>query len=189
MMSEMMARNWWILLIRGILAILFGLLALFMPGLTLVLLITFFAAYAIVDGVAAIFSSFSSRQTDKRWWIQLIEGSVGVIAGLAALLWPDIAAVTLLTLIAFWAVLTGVMQIIAAWRLRQEIDNEIWLGLGGLASIIFGVYVFLFPGAGALALAWLIGFYSVLFGAFFIGLALRLRRHGGQQQTPTSKAA
>lgn len=189
MMSETMSRYWWIVLIRGILAILFGLLAWFMPGLTLALLITIFGVYAIVDGVTTIFASFTNRETDKRWWIQLLEGSVDVIAGLVALFWPEIAAVTLLTVIAVWAVLTGVMQIIEAWRLRKEIDNEIWLGLGGIASIIFGVYALLFPGAGALALAWLIGFYSVLFGVFFVGLALRLRGEGSQQQTPRSRAA
>ncbi|MBZ0304252.1 MAG: HdeD family acid-resistance protein [Anaerolineae bacterium] len=188
-MLTSLSKNWWLFLIRGILAIAFGLLTLLAPALTLVLLVAFFGAYAIVDGAAAIFTSFSSRASDPRWWMHLLEGSVGVVAGLIALFWPEIAAVTLLLVIAAWSVLTGITEIMSAIRLRKEIDNEWWLGLSGLLSVVFGIYVFLFPGAGALALAWLIGFYAIFFGATFIGLALRLRQHHqSTPQQPSSRA-
>jgi uncharacterized membrane protein HdeD (DUF308 family) len=185
----MMSRHWWVFLLRGIVSALFGLAALLMPGLTLLTLVLVFGIYAIVDGVAAVFSSFNSRNTDDRWWIGLLEGIVSIIAGIAALIIPGIATLTLLIVIAVWAVLTGIMQIVAAIRLRREIDNEFWLGLSGVLSLIFGIYVFLFPGAGALAVAWLIGVYAIMFGIFFIALAFRLRsRHEGTNQ-PTQAAA
>ena len=176
-MLSSIAKSWWAYLIRGIASIVFGLLALFMPGLTLFLLVVFFAAYVLVDGASAIFTSFNSRDTDTRWWWHLIEGSLGVMAGLLALLWPDIAAITLVLIIGVWAVLTGIMQVAGAIRLRQEVKNEWLLGISGVLSILFGVYVFLFPGGGALALAWLIGLYALFFGITFIGLGLRLRNH------------
>ena len=111
-----------------------------------------------------------------------------ILAGIAVLLWPNIAAITLLIVIAVWAVLTGILQIAAAIRLRKEIDNEFWLGLSGVISIIFGVYIFLFPGAGAVTLAWLIGIYAIMFGIFFVALALRLRgmNTSGQSNQPTA---
>ncbi|HLV37038.1 MAG TPA: HdeD family acid-resistance protein [Spirillospora sp.] len=179
-MLATLSKNWWIYLVRGIASILFGLLALFMPGLTLMMLLAAFAAYAIVDGAATLFAAFASRGTDNRWWMGLLEGAIGVIAGLAAILWPDVAGFTLLMVIAAWAVLTGILQVAAAIRLRKEIDNEWWLALSGVISVLFGLYVLLFPGAGALALAWLIGLYAILFGAFFVALSLRLREQQGQ---------
>ena len=169
------SKHWWVFLIRGIFSILFGLAALLWPGLTLVTLVLVFGVYAIVDGVGAIFTAFNRRNTDERWWLGLLEGIISVIAGVGALIVPGIATLTLLFVIAIWAVLTGIMQIVTAIRLRQEIENELWLGLSGLVSLIFGVYVFLFPGAGALAVASLIGLYALIFGAFFIAFALRLR--------------
>lgn len=187
-MLATMSKNWWLFLIRGIASIIFGLLALLMPGLTLFVLLAFFAAYAIIDGTATAFASFQSRDTDSRWVWGLLEGGIGILAGIAVLLWPNIAAITLLIVIAVWAVLTGILQIAAAIRLRKEIDNEFWLGLSGVISIIFGVYIFLFPGAGAVTLAWLIGIYAIMFGIFFVALALRLRgmNTSGQSNQPTA---
>ncbi len=188
-MVEAMSKNWWLFLIRGVLSILFGGLTLFMPGLTLLLLITFYGAYAVIDGATTIFAAISGRQVNPRWWVHLLEGIVSIVAGVAAFAWPGIAAVTLVLLIGAWAVFTGITQIVQAVRLRKEIDNELWLGLSGALSVFFGVYVFLFPGAGALGLTWLIGLYAVIFGGMFIGLALRLRsQNKSVQQNPPSRA-
>jgi uncharacterized membrane protein HdeD (DUF308 family) len=188
-MLATLSKNWWVVLIRGIASIIFGLLALFMPGLTLFLLVALFAAYVLVDGAGAIFTSFASRDTDSRWWWHLIEGSLGVIAGLLTLLWPGIAAITFVLVIGAWAALTGIMQIATAIRLRREIKNEWLLLLSGAISLLFGVYVFLFPGAGALALAWLVGLYALFFGITWIGLALRLRSHHQHTNSQTPQAA
>jgi uncharacterized membrane protein HdeD (DUF308 family) len=181
-MLTAVSKYWWVLLLRGILAILFGIAIWLMPGLTLVVLVTVFGAYALVDGAAAIFLSFSSRNTDKDWGMHLIEGILGVIFGIVVLTWPELAVVTssitILVLIAFWAISTGIMQIVAAIRLRKEIDNEFWLGLSGLLSVIFGFVILRFPMGTALTLTWLIGVYSVVFGVFFIMLAFRVRSLG-----------
>jgi uncharacterized membrane protein HdeD (DUF308 family) len=181
-MVTAVSKYWWVLLLRGILAILFGLAIWLMPGMTLVILVTIFGAYALVDGAMAIFLSFSSRNTDKDWGKHLIEGILGVIFGVLVLTWPELAVVTssitILVLIAFWAISTGVLQIISAIQLRKEIDNEFWLGLSGLISVIFGFVILRFPLGSALALTWLIGVYSVVFGVFFIMLAFRVRGLG-----------
>ncbi|HEX2621963.1 MAG TPA: HdeD family acid-resistance protein [Phototrophicaceae bacterium] len=182
-MLTAMSKSWWVFLLRGILSILFGITALIMPGLTLATLIIVFGVYAVIDGVATIFYAFSTRQSDENWWMHLLEGIIGIIAGVLIVTWPGITAITLILVIAFWAIMTGIMQIAAAIRLRKEIDNEFWLGLSGLLSIIFGILAFRFPGDGALALIWLIGIYAIVFGGFFIGLALKLR---GMNQTTTS---
>jgi uncharacterized membrane protein HdeD (DUF308 family) len=188
-MVQAMAKNWWLFLIRGILSIVFGALTLFMPGLTLLLLITFYGAYAVVDGVMTIWSAFSGRGANTRWWVHLLEGIVSIVAGVIAFTLPEIAAVTLVLVIGAWAVFTGIAQIVQAVRLRKEIDNELWLGLSGALSVIFGVYVFLFPGAGALGLTWIIGVYAIIFGGMFIGLAFRLRsQNQSGQQNPPSRA-
>lgn len=187
-MLTAVSKYWWVLLLRGILAILFGLAIWFMPGLTLVILVIVFGAYALVDGAMAIFLSVSSRDTDKNWGIHLIEGILGVIFGIVVLTWPELAAVTggitILALIAFWAIATGIMQIVTAVSLRKEIDNEFWLGLGGLLSVIFGFVILRFPLGSALALTWLIGGYSIAFGVLFIMLALRVRNLGARTPTP-----
>jgi uncharacterized membrane protein HdeD (DUF308 family) len=119
----------------------------------------------------------------------LLEGIVSIVAGVIAFTLPEIAAVTLVLVIGAWAVFTGIAQIVQAVRLRKEIDNELWLGLSGALSVIFGVYVFLFPGAGALGLTWIIGVYAIIFGGMFIGLAFRLRsQNQSGQQNPPSRA-
>lgn len=174
-MLATMSRYWWVFLVRGILSIIFGVIAILAPGITLVSLVLVFGIYAIIDGASTVFAGFQSRETDERWWWSVIEGVVSVIAGIVAIIWPVIAGITLLLVIGVWAILTGIMQIAAAIRLRKEIDNEWWLGLSGALSILFGVFVILFPGAGGLAVLWLIGFYAIIFGVLFILLAFRLR--------------
>lgn len=174
-MLAVMARNWWMLLLRGIAAILFGVVAFVAPGIVLSALVLVWAAYALVDGVFAVATGFQHRTTNPRWWVQVLEGAVSILAGIGAVIWPALTPLIFLYIIAFWAVSTGVMEIVAAIHLRKEIEGEFWLGLSGLLSIIFGVALVLFPGGGILTLLWLIGGYAVAFGVIMLILAFRLR--------------
>lgn len=175
MMIRSLAQNWWAVALRGVLAVLFGVAALVWPGLTVVVLVYLFAAYAVVEGVFNLLAGFQSRDEYDGWWLLLVEGLVSMVAGVLAFVWPEITALVLLYLIASWAILTGVLEIVAAIRLRRVIEGELWLGLGGAASVLFGVIAVLFPGAGALAIVTLIAFYAIFFGVLLIGLGLRLR--------------
>jgi len=175
-MVHALAKNWWLLLLRGIAAIIFGLLAFAWPGLTLVTLILFYGAFVLVDGVLAVIAAITGGVPGSRWWLAII-GLLGIAAGLVTFMMPGLTAVLLLLFIAGWAIATGVFQIIGAIKLRKEIDNEWLLILGGIISVLFGVSMMLAPGAGALALVWVIGAYSVVIGVIFVALALRLRKH------------
>ncbi len=171
---EPLIRSWWLLALRGVLAIVFGVAALIWPGLTLLVLVTLFGAYAIVDGVVAILSVVRHRERG-RWWAVLLEGVFGILAGLVAFLLPGITAVALVFVIGVWAMLTGLMEISAALRLRRMIENEWMLGLAGILSLVFGAALVVFPGAGALALVTLIAAYAIVFGIAMLFLGLRLR--------------
>jgi uncharacterized membrane protein HdeD (DUF308 family) len=174
------ARNWWALVIRGIIAILFGLLAILWPGETITVLIVLFGAYAVVDGIFAIVAAAMGGGMQNRWGL-LLEGIVSVIAGIVAFVWPGLTALALLYVIAFWAIVTGVLEIIFAVRLRREIANEWALGIAGVLSILFGLVAIIFPRAGALSIIWIIGIYAILFGILLIALGVRVRGWG---QTP-----
>ena len=168
-------RNWWSFILRGVLAILFGVAVWFWPGLTARVLVTLFGAYALVDGVFTIITGIAARDEDQRWWAQVLRGIAGVILGVAVFVWSGVTALILLYFIAAWALATGVLEIIAAIQLRQLVENEWLLALGGLASVLFGVLLFVFPGEGALTLLWLISLYAILFGVLLIALGIRLR--------------
>lgn len=174
-MRQSLTRQWYIPLIRGLFAILFGVIALIFPGLTLATLVYLFAAYAIVEGVMNLYQAFSSRDNNTHWGWSLFEGLVALAAGIGAFFLPQITGITLLFLIAFFAIFTGIAEIVAAIRLRKEIDNEIWLGLSGIVSLIFGGFILFDPLGGALATAWLIGLYAIAFGGMLVALAFRLR--------------
>lgn len=171
-----MSENWWLFLVRGILAIIFGIIALAWPGVTLLTFAILFGVYAIVDGITAIMAAIRGDGVMPRWWLILV-GITGIVAGLIAIFWPDITVLLLITFIGAWAVVRGIFEIIGAISLRREIDNEWTLILGGVISVLFGVIVLIAPGGGALALAWLIGIVAIAAGVMFIGLAFRLRRH------------
>ncbi|MDQ3780864.1 MAG: HdeD family acid-resistance protein [Chloroflexota bacterium] len=179
-MLGLLARNWWALALRGVIAILFGFMAWIWPDLTVRALVLLFGAYALVDGVFAIVAA-ASGAGGRRWWALVIEGLLGIAVGLITMVWPDLTALALLYFIASWAIITGVLEIFAAFELRREIEGEWLLGLGGLASILFGLILIVFPGDGALALIWLIGAYAIFFGALLIGLAWRVRSMGDRQ--------
>jgi uncharacterized membrane protein HdeD (DUF308 family) len=171
-----LARWWWTFILRGVLAILFGVLAFFAPQYGLAILVGLFAAWAIIDGVGNLIAGIRTRGQDRSWWLEVLEGLVSVAAGVVAVLLPAEAAQVLVLIIAAWAVVTGVIEIVMAVRLRRVIDNEVWMALAGAASILFGIIVVLFPAAGALSLVWLIGSFAIAFGVFLIILGFRLRR-------------
>lgn len=174
-MVETLSRNWWLVVLRGVLAILFGISAFVWPGLTLLTLIILFGVYAIVDGAVAIFTGLSRTKESPRWWTFLVEGLVNIGAGLVALIWPDLATLVLIYIIASWAVFTGILEIVAAIRLRHEINNEWFLALGGVLSIGVGILLFLQPVAGSLAIIWIIAGYALVFGILMVILGIRLR--------------
>lgn len=164
------AKNWWVLLIRGILAVLFGFLAFALPGLTLVTLVMLYGLYALADGLTALFVGGKSHA----WWFVLV-GVLGIFVGIYAFFNPGITAVALLYVIAVWAIIRGVFEVITAIQLRKEITNEWALIFAGIISILFGVLLIANPAAGALAMIWLIGIFAFLFGFFMIVLAFRVR--------------
>jgi uncharacterized membrane protein HdeD (DUF308 family) len=174
-MVNMLARNWWVLALRGLFAIIFGVLAFAWPGVTLATLVLLFGAYALVDGVFSVIEGISSYGERERWWAVLLEGLASIAIGLITFFWPDVTALVLLYFIAAWAIITGVLEIIAAIQLRRVITGEWLMILSGLASIVFGVLLVVFPGAGALGLLWLIAAYAIVFGVLMIILAFRLR--------------
>lgn len=170
-----LARWWWTFILRGVLAIAFGVLAFLAPALGIGVLVGLFAAWALIDGVTGLWEGIRSRGRDRSWWLSILEGLAGIAAGVLALVFPIFAAEVLVYLIAAWAIVTGVFEIVAAVRLREQIRGEFWLGLAGVASILYGAILFLFPRAGALAIVWLIGGFAIAFGAFLLVLGWRLR--------------
>ena len=173
-----LAENWWLLLLRGIAAIAFGILAFGWPGLTLLALTLMWGIYAIADGILALWAAIASKggEMAPRWWLAIV-GIAGVIAGLLTFVWPGMTALILLIFIASWAIVIGVFQIWGAIRLRKEIEGEWLLGLSGVLWVAFGVIMFAQPGAGALALIWWIGSFAILAGCVYIALAFQLKKY------------
>jgi uncharacterized membrane protein HdeD (DUF308 family) len=175
-MLQMLARNWWLVALRGVAAIVFGILAIAWPGPTIVVLVLLFAAYALVDGISLLASLFRGDPAARRnGWAIGIMGVLGIGAAVVAVLWPEITAVALLYVVAVWAIALGALQVLAAVRLRREIEGELWLALGGLLAIVFGLYLVVFPGAGLVSIAWIVGAWAIVFGIASLVLALRLR--------------
>jgi uncharacterized membrane protein HdeD (DUF308 family) len=173
-----LAENWWLLLLRGLAAIAFGLIAFSWPGITLVALTYLWGAYTLVDGVVAIWAAFNASGGDAgpRWWLGL-SGVVSILAGIVAFAYTGITALVLLMFIAVWAIIIGALQLYGAVQLRKMIENEWLLVLSGLLSIAFGAVLIAWPSTGALAVIWTIAWYAVLFGCLLIGLAFRLKTY------------
>ena len=174
-MDSRLSLNWSALAIRGVIAIAFGIIAFLLPGLTLGALILLFAAYAIVDGVSHVITGIRQRSGDRPDGLMILGGIVGIAVGVIAVILPGVTALFLLALIGAWAIVTGAAEIVAAYRLRKAISGEWLLVLQGILSIAFGVYVWLFPGAGALAVVWLIAAFAIASGVILLMLALRMR--------------
>ncbi len=178
--------RWGWIALRGVAAIVFGLLAFAWPGITLAVLTLMWGAYVFVDGVFALIAAFRLRDGARRMWSLLIVGILGIGVGVLTFLWPGVTALTLLLFIAAWAIVTGVFEIIAAIRLRREIDNEWLLILSGIASVVFGALLVVWPASGALALIWMIGTFAIVFGVLLVALAFRVRSAHGGGATPAA---
>ena len=172
-----LAENWWLLLLRGLAAIAFGVIAFLWPAITLVALTYLWGAYALADGIIAIGAAFSARGVDAgpRRWLGL-SGAVGILAGIIAFAYTGMTALILLAFIAVWAIIIGVLQLFGAVRMRNIVNNEWWLILSGLVSIAFGVVLIAWPGTGALAVIWTIAWYAVFFGCMLVGLSFELKK-------------
>ncbi len=170
-MVQVMAHNWWIFALRGVIAILAAIVIFISPGI----IVTLFAAFMLLDGIFTIVHALSGRTGNRHWWAALIEGVIGVIAGGVAFLYPGIAAVTLVYVVAAWAIFGGIAEIYEAWQLRKQINNELLLGLSGLVTIAFGVILLLNPLVGFLALSTLVAVFALISGILSLALALRLR--------------
>jgi len=178
------APSWWALALRGLVAILFGLAALFWPQLILAVLIVLFGIYALVDGVLSVITAFRSSRRGMRRPLLLIEGAIGMLFGLVALFWPGLTALALIYLIAFWAILSGIARIVMAFMLRREIVNEWSIGFSGVLSLILGIILLILPGAGLLAYTWLIGVLALAVGVTLIYYAFGAR---GRRMSETSR--
>ena len=182
--SPDLAPSWWALALRGFVAVLFGLAALFWPGLVLEVLILLFGAYALVDGILAFAAAFRSSGRGMRRPLLLIEGVIGLLFGLVTLFWPGLTALALVYVVAFWAVFTGIARIVMAITLRREIENEWSIGLSGVLSVILGIVLILLPGVGLLAYTWLVGLLALALGIALIVYAFRVR---GQRTGKSSR--
>jgi uncharacterized membrane protein HdeD (DUF308 family) len=174
-MTFVLARNWWSLVIRGIVAILVGVITFVWPGITLGALILLFGAYALLDGIFAIIGAWRAAKAHERWGALVFEGIAGIGASAVTVVLPGITALVLVYVIAAWAVVTGSLEIMAAMRLRKYITGEWLLILSGVASILFGILAIVIPLVGALAIALGFGIYAIVFGALLVSLGFRLR--------------
>lgn len=184
-MLHSLAENWWLFLLRGLGAILFGLLTFMWPGVTLVTLVLLYGAFALADGIAAIVTAIRGGPLTSRWWLAIM-GGIGVAAGILTFYWPGVTALVLLVFIAVWAIATGITQIIGGIRLRKELDSE-WIPIvTGVLSVLFGLLLLARPAAGALAMIFAIGIYAIAQGILTVAFSLRLRRYA-HAETQTAR--
>jgi uncharacterized membrane protein HdeD (DUF308 family) len=175
LMAADLARNWWVLALRGCVGMLFGIGAFVWPNATLAALILVFGAYVFIDGIFAVVAGIGMRKQLSLWWLVLLEGAAGIVLGLLTFGSPGTTALVLLTLIAAWSIVTGIFEIATALRIRTLIENEWLMIFSGVVSIIFGALLIAQPGAGEIAIVWLLGAYALLFGLLTLMLAFRLR--------------
>jgi uncharacterized membrane protein HdeD (DUF308 family) len=175
-MLHALASNWWLEVLRGVAAIILGILAFAWPGVTLLTLILFWGAYALIDGVLAIVAAVKGGNPMPRWWL-VIAGLAGIVAGGLTFLMPGLTALVLVTFIAVWAIILGVMEIYGAIKLRKEIEGEWFLILNGAMSVLFGILLLWNPMTGALAVVWIIGAYAIILGIIYVMFGLKLRKH------------
>jgi uncharacterized membrane protein HdeD (DUF308 family) len=186
---DALSHNWWLLALRGLVAIIFGLLTFIWPGISLFTLIMLFGAFALVNGVLSIFLAVRAPKGYPRFGSLLLGGLCGIFAGILTLIWPGLTALGLLIMIAAWAIVTGILEVVAAIKLRKEIKREWLLIVAGLCSVVFGVLLMLMPGPGALVLVLWIGAYALVVGLLLIVLAFKVRRLGKEVLTPAAARA
>ena len=173
--AQLLAQNWWAFAIRGVLGVIFGLIAIFQPGVTMLSLVLVFSAYAFVDGIFAIIGSVRAARQHQRWGLLVLEGIVNIIAAAIAFLWPAITVVSFVFVVGTWAILSGGLMLSAALRLNVD-HGRLWLVLGGLASVIYGALLVFAPFIGALVLTWWLGAYAMMFGFALIAAAIELKK-------------
>lgn len=173
----LLARNWWAFLLRGIVAVIFGLIAVFFPTTAFLSLVIVFGAFAFVDGVFAVVAAFTGGVRSENWWWLILEGLIGIVIGILTIVQPAAMSLAWVFVIAVWAVVTGVFEIITAIRLRKVITGEWALIVAGVLSVLFGLVAAFYPASGAFAIGWIIGVYALVFGFTLVALAFRLKRH------------
>lgn len=173
-MYNVLVRNWWAFVLRAVFAIIFGLIALFMPGVTMLSLVLVFAIYAIADGIFAVVAAVRAGGEGQSWGLLALEGVVSILAGIVAVMWPGLTVVVFVAVIAAWALITGGLLLAVAVRLDND-HGRVWLIVSSLVSILYGALLIVAPMIGALVLTWWIGIYALLFGIAMLVFALRLR--------------
>lgn len=175
-MLKTLAKNWWVFVLRGVVGVLFGVMAYMWPGITLVSLVLLFGAYAFVDGVFAVIGAITGRKEQDDWILMLLLGVVGIAVGILTYRSPGITALALLMYIAAWAFAKGVLEIVTAIKIRKEIEGEWALALSGALSVLFAFFLLWNPGAGALGVIWVIAFYAILFGVLSILFGFKIKK-------------
>jgi uncharacterized membrane protein HdeD (DUF308 family) len=176
MLLDQVGKNWWVFVLRGVLAVLFGVFTFINPAVSLASLILVYGAYALIDGVTSAIGAFANRRQGSGFpWSVLLIGLIGIATGVVTFMYPGLTALVLLYFIAAWFIVRGIFEIVLAIQLRKEIEGEFWLGLAGLLSVLFGVLLFARPGVGALAVLWMIGIFAILMGIMFILLGFKLK--------------
>lgn len=183
-MTHSLASNWWSLVVRGIFAIAAGLIATAFPGITITALVILFGAYALVDGVVGFIGAVRASRSHERWGFLLFEGITGILAAAITVFWPPLTAIVLIYLVAAWAIITGIFEIAAAIQLRRSISGEWLLALGGILSMVFGLFIMFYPLAGAIAITLVFGLYAMFFGIVLISLGVRLRMWSRRHASP-----
>jgi uncharacterized membrane protein HdeD (DUF308 family) len=182
-MSAVLARNWWAVAIRGALGIAVGVVALLLPGATMLALVLLFAAYMLVDGVFAIVAAVRAARAHDRWGLLALEGAADMVAGVIAVVWPGITVLAFVLLVGAWAIVSGSLVLIAAFHLKLE-HGRWWLLLAGAASVVYGVLLVVVPMIGALVLTWWFGAYALVFGVALLVLAFRLKARNDELSHP-----
>jgi uncharacterized membrane protein HdeD (DUF308 family) len=184
--GETLVQNWWLFLLRGILGIIFGLLALIFPGPTMLSLVLLFSAYMLVDGITGIISAVRAiRRKEDRWGLLIFEGLLNIAVGIAAVVWPDLTVIAFVWLVAAWAIVTGGLMTAVGFRLNIE-HGRWWMVLGGLLSLAYGVLLIITPLIGAIVLTWWIGAYALVFGIALVIFSLKLRSRQHERVNPTA---
>ncbi len=187
-MSAVLARNWWALALRGVFAILFGLVALFATGPTILSLVLLFSAYMLVDGIFGIVAAVRAAGRGQRWGWFVLEGLANIAVGVIAFLWPGLTVVAFVLLLAAWSLVTGILMVVAALKLNPAFGRG-WLIFSGIVSVLFGIALVIAPAIGAVVLTWRLGAYAIAFGIGLLVLAFKLRGHKDDNAALTGPAA
>lgn len=174
-MLRLLSKYWWLLVLRGVLAVIFGIAAFVLPGVTIAVLVLCFGVFSFVDGIFSLSGAWSTRRDHAGWWLTLLQGIAGIAIGVLTYLNPALTAAVLLIYIVAWSFVTGILQVAAGIALRREIKGELWVILSGVFSILFAAFILWRPGAGALALIWAIGSWAIIWGVLLAIAGFRLR--------------